>query len=136
MKHEVQLIEKGGKPEWAVIPYKEYQELIKVYDYFDDETLFAQAMERNKDNETIPHELVLRLVNGENPIRVWRQYRGKTMEELAKQIGVTQSYLSQLESSKRHASQKVLKLLAANLSVDIEELIESSLENHTTRKKG
>jgi len=123
MKHEVQLIEKAGKPEWAVVPYKEYQELIKVYDYFDDEALFTQVLERNKDAETIPHDVVVRLVNGENPIRVWRQYRGKTMEVLAKQIGVTQSYLSQLESSKRQASQKVLKRLAENLCVDIQELI-------------
>jgi DNA-binding XRE family transcriptional regulator len=123
MKHEVQLIEKAGKPEWAVIPYKEYQELIKVYDYFDDESLFAQVLERNKGAETIPHDLVVKLVNGENPLRVWRQYRGKTMEELAKKIGITQSYLSQLESSKRQASQKILKRLATNLCVDIEELI-------------
>jgi len=93
MKHEVQLIEKAGKPEWAVIPYKEYQELIKVYDYFDDESLFAQVLERNKGAETIPHDLVVKLVNGENPLRVWRQYRGKTMEELAKKIGITQSQL-------------------------------------------
>ena len=70
MKHEVQLIEKGGKPEWAIIPYKEYQELIKVYNYFDDEALFAQVLERNKDTEAIPYDVVVRLVNGENPIRV------------------------------------------------------------------
>ncbi len=45
MKHEMQIIEKGGKPEWDIIPYKEYQELIKVY---DDDVLFSQAIERNK----------------------------------------------------------------------------------------
>ncbi len=84
---------------------------------------FLKPLREIKNSETIPHELLLRLVNGENPIRVWRQYRGKTMEELATQIGITQSYLSQLESSKRQASQKVLKWLAANLCVDVEELI-------------
>ena len=126
MKHEVQLIEKGGKPEWAIIPYKEYQELIQVYDSFDDECLFSKGIENSKGHETVPHELVVRLVSGENPIRVWRQYREKTMEEVAKKIGVTQSYLSQLELSKRQASQKVLKLLAAHLDVDIEELIDSN----------
>ena len=124
MKHEVQLIEKGGRPEWAVIPYKEYQELIKVYDYFDDEALFESALERNKGHEEIPHEVLLRIINGENPIRVWRQYREKTMQALAKEVGVTQSYLSQLEASKREASQKILKLLAEKLNVDIEDLIE------------
>src|SRR3546814_4740442 len=101
MKHEVQLIEKGGKPEWAVIPYKEYQELIKVYDYFDAEALFTQALERNKDSDAIPHEVVVKFINGENPIRVWRQYRGKTMDELAKQIGVTKAYLR----SEEHTSE-------------------------------
>jgi DNA-directed RNA polymerase specialized sigma subunit len=124
MKHEVQLIKKGDKPEWAIIPYKEYQELIKIYDYFDDEAVFTQAIERNKNIETIPHEVIVKLINGENPIRVWRQYRGKAMKEFAQEIGVTQSYLSQLEASKRQASQKVLKLLAGKLCVDIEELIE------------
>jgi DNA-binding XRE family transcriptional regulator len=123
MKHEIQLIQKGGKPEWAIIPYKDYQELIKVYEYFDDEALFVKVLERNKNTETVPHDVVVKLVNGENPIRVWRQYRGKTMEGLAKQVGVTQSYLSQLESSKRQASQKVLKKLAESLCVNIEELI-------------
>ncbi len=124
MKHEVQLIEKGGKPEWAIIPYKEYQELIQVYDSFDDEFLFTQGIEKSKGHEAVPHDVVLRLVSGENPIRVWRQYRGKTIDEVAKQIGITQSYLSQLELSKRKASQRVLKLLAANLGVNIEELMD------------
>ncbi len=89
----------------------------------DDELLFKQGIERNKNNEAIPHDLLLRLVNGENPTRVWRQYRRKTTQELSEQIGVTQSYLEHLEDSKRKASQKTLKLLALNLKVDMEELL-------------
>lgn len=124
MKHDIQFIEKGGQPEWAVIPYKDYQKLIEVYNYFDDEALLKEALARNCKNDALPHDVVTKLVNGENPICVMRQYRGKTMAELANQVGITQSYLSQLESSKKQASQKVLKILAQHLQVDIEDLIE------------
>lgn len=130
MRHEVQLIEKGGKPEWAIIPYKEYQKLIKIYDCFDDDFLFEQSLERNKNSERIPHELLLRLVKGENPIRVWREYRKKTIQELAEQIGITTTDLSEIEGSKKKASPKILKLLSTCLCVDLEELVEnSSLES-------
>ena len=124
MTIDVQFIEKGGQPEWAIIPYSDYQKLIQAYNHISDEALMLQALSRNTKHELLPHNIVVKLINGGNPTRILRQYRGKTMDELAQETGITQSYLSQLESSKKQASQKVLKALAQSLQVDIDDLIE------------
>ena len=123
MKNKIQFIEKSGQPEWAIIPYSEYQKLVKMYDFIDDTALFLQATRSNLISEALPHEIVKKLVNGENPVRVIRQYQGQTIDQLAQEVNITQSYLSQIETSKKQASQKTLKLLALKLKVDVQDLI-------------
>ncbi len=44
------------------------------------------------------------IADGENPIRVWREYRGMTQAHLAKVAEISVPYLSQLESGKRKGS--------------------------------
>ena len=82
----VQIIEKNGQPEWAVLPYEEYQRLVEeaemlqdIRDY--DEVKLTLA---NGDEELIPSEVTYALLDGENPIRVWREYRGFTQQQVAR----------------------------------------------------
>jgi len=96
----VQVIEKNGVPEYAVIPYKEYQRLVEQAEESED-LRDAQAAVRaiEEGEETIPEDVVDRLLSGEeHPIKVWREYRGLTQEVLGEQAGVGKSYISQLEA--------------------------------------
>ena len=40
------------------------------------------------DEELIPAEFVNRIVDGENKVRVWREYRGMTVKALAEAAGL------------------------------------------------
>ncbi len=117
----VQIIRRKGKPEWAVIPYKEYERLRGAAELAEDAELARRALER--DEERIPIEVVERLIEGENPVRVWRKYRGLTQQGLAKKVGVSPAYLSQIETGKRGGSSKVLRAIASALNVDLDDIV-------------
>jgi transcriptional regulator with XRE-family HTH domain len=64
-----------------------------------------------------------RLVAGDNPVRVWRAYRGLTVTALAKRASITQAYLSQIETGKRDGTLTVMAVLARELRVDLDDLV-------------
>ena len=64
-----------------------------------DEALYDEA--RAEGGEFFPAEVVDRLLAGENPIRVYRNYRRMTQKQLAEAAGINPVYLSQIETGKR-----------------------------------
>lgn len=103
----VQIIEREGKPEWAVIPYKEYLRLVEEAEMLEDirdYDLAKEAIERGE--ELISSEVTYAILDGENPIRVWREYRGLSQRQLAEAAGISTPYLSQIESGKGRARPK------------------------------
>ena len=73
--------------------------------------------------ETWPMEIVVAKANGENPIRVYRKYRGMTITELATAAGISQPHLSDIETGKKTGSVDVLKRIAVALKVDLDDLV-------------
>jgi len=121
----VQVIERDGKPEYAVVPYEEWQRLLELAEEAEDIRDAEQAMREleNGEDELIPGEMVARLLDGEPPVRVWREHRGLTQAQLAERAGVTQGAVAQIESGKRRGSVDLLRKLAAALGVDVDDLI-------------
>ena len=120
----VQIIEKNGKPEWAVVPYKDYQKLVELAEDAEDiraADAVRAAIERGED-EFVPHDIAMRLCE-ENPIRVWREYRKLSAAELAEKSKISKPYLAQLEGGDRQGTVKILKRLANVLSVSIDDLV-------------
>ena len=122
----VQIIEKSGKPEYAVIPYAEYQELLTMAqdarDIQDADAALA-ALSTGED-EAIPASVVARLLSGdEHPLKIWREYRGYTQQSLGKEAGIGKSYVSQIEAGAKMGSTQVLGALAKALKVDIDDLL-------------
>lgn len=74
--------------------------------------------------ELVPSKVVYALLEGENPIRVWREYRALTQQQLAEKAGISKPYLSQLESGKRHGATNVLNRIAQALTISLEDLID------------
>ena len=121
----VQFIEKNGRPEWAVVPYEEYQRLVEQAEMLQDiraydETKLALAQ---GEEELIPSEITYALLDGENPIRVWRDYRGLTQQQVAEAAGISKPYLSQLESGRRKGTAEVLAAVARALKVSLDDLV-------------
>jgi DNA-binding XRE family transcriptional regulator len=120
----VQLIKQGDKPEWAIIPYDAYlclMEQAEMLQDIQDYDAVKAALARGEE-ELAPAEVVDALLDGDNPIKVWRTFRGMTRRELAEQAGISVPYLSQLETNKRSGSLEILAAIARALDVTIEDL--------------
>jgi DNA-binding Xre family transcriptional regulator len=81
------------------------------------------AFVRTRDQETIPDSVVGRLVDGENPVRVWRQHRGLSLRALAGQVGTSASALSDIETGKSEGRLSILHRIAGALDVGLEDLL-------------
>lgn len=107
IKTNVQILEQNGLPAFAVLPYDDYVKLVSF----------------NDDDEYIPHEVVgLMVKNGYNTVKAWRVYLGLTQKEVAQKAGITQSALSQMESSDNEMRTATLEKLAAALGVSVGQL--------------
>jgi DNA-binding XRE family transcriptional regulator len=123
----VQVIKLGNKPEWAVVPYETYLQLVEKAEMLQDVQDYDSAkvaLERG-DDELVPSEVVYAILDGENAIKVWREYRGLSQQEAAEKAGISVPYLSQLETNKRKGSLEVLSALAKVLQVSLESIVPS-----------
>lgn len=73
--------------------------------------------------EEIPLDMAEALLEGANPVRTWRKYRGLTAGDLAAQVGISKAYLSEIESGKKPGSVAVLAQLAKALRLDMDDLM-------------
>jgi len=103
---DVQIIKKDGKPAFAVIPYEEYLRLLP-----------------KDEDETVPHEVVgLVIKKGMNLVKAWRTHLGLTQREVAKQAGISQAALSQMEKSTNELRTATLEKLARAMGISAEQL--------------
>ncbi len=121
----VQVINLNGQPEYAVLPYADYQRLLEQAEMLEDVEAYdnARADLAGGKEELIPSNVALSLIRGDNPIRVWREYRKLTQIQLAKEAGITDSFLSQIETGKRKASVVVLSAIASALKLDVDDIL-------------
>ena len=120
----VQVIEKGGKPEWAVIPYQDYERLLEEAEMAQDIRAYDEAKKSIAEGEElVPSEVTYAILDGANPVRVWREHRGLTQKQLAQAAGISVAYLSQIESGKRVGSTGVLATLAKRLARSLDDLV-------------
>jgi len=121
----VQIIEKNGKPEWAVIPFQDYKKLQEALDDAEDIKEIEENLKAvSEGNEiTVPGEVTFAILDGTSPIRAWREYRRIKMNALSEKVGISSSYLSQIENGKRNPTIDTLKAIAKELEIDIDMLI-------------
>lgn len=90
---------------------------------FLDELEWATAYAERKNAATFPTSVARRIVAGESPVRVYREYREMIQSELAKKSGVTQSYLAAIETGKKPGSASALKAIADVLGIPMDVLV-------------
>ncbi len=85
----------------------------------------AAAYARTRREEFVPVSVADRLLAGESPLKVWREYRGMSLSALAVAASVGKGYLSQIENGERRGTVNTLKKLAAALVIDLDDLTRS-----------
>ena len=117
----IQFIERDGKREFAVIPIELYERLATALEDADDAAL-ADAARAADDGFRIPAAVVNALLEGEQPVRVWREQRGLTQDALAAKAGISKAYLFQIETRKRVGALKTLRSIADALAAGVPDL--------------
>ena len=108
----------------VVIPLADYRQLCQAAEDLDDLRAYDAAKQRlaaGRD-EFIPAAFAERILDGESPVRVWREHRGISVRVLAARAGISAAYLSQIEGGSRNGSLATMKALAAALSLELDDL--------------
>jgi DNA-binding XRE family transcriptional regulator len=122
---KVQVIERNGKPEWAVIPYEEYRRLVEEAEMLRDVRAYDEAKKAIAEGEElVPSDVTYAILDGGSPVRVWREHRGMTQQQLAEAVGISVPYLSQIESGKRRGSTEVLSAIAKALGLTLSDIVD------------
>jgi DNA-binding XRE family transcriptional regulator len=108
----------------AVIPLAEYERLVESAEDAADVRAYDEAKRRLAagEDELIPAEFVNRMIDGDNKVRVWREYRGLTIKGAGRAAGLTPAYLSQIETGVREGTVETYKKIAAALRVKIDSI--------------
>ena len=93
-----------------------------ILDALDDQAA-TSALKALGEEETFPSALVDRILDGENPVRAYRAYRGLTVRGLAEAASLSPSYVSDIESGKKAGSIRAMKAIAGALGVDLDDLV-------------
>ena len=104
---EVQIIEQGGKPAFAVVPYDRWLELIGEQD----------------EDVYLPHEVVgYQVKEGLSLIAAWRKYKGISQTIVADRLGISQPAMAQIEKVGSRPQERTLVKVAAALGVTVTQL--------------
>ena len=120
-----QVIETPQGERLVLIPEAEFRILVEAAEDAAD----SQAIRRFEDalaagsEELIPSEIVRRLLNGENKVRVWREFRGLSPDDLAERAGIAVVRLAAIESDAADLTVAEMQALAPALNVDVDDLL-------------
>jgi DNA-binding XRE family transcriptional regulator len=107
-----------------VIPFDEYERLVEDLEMLQDIRAYDEAKKAiDEGEELIPSAVTYAILDGENPIRVWREYLGLTQQELAEAAGISIPYLSQIETGKRRGTTEVLATVAKALGLSLDDVV-------------
>lgn len=121
MKPQLQTVTISGQP-CAIIPLAEYDALRQDLEDAADGAALRRARAENAKGEPLPAPSFHRILHGENPVRVWREFRGMQIAELADAAGVSSITLTGIEMNSSSSSEKILKHLTEALGVHVDEI--------------
>jgi len=120
----VQIIEKDGKPEWAILPYEIYKQLLEDAEMLQDIQDYEAAKKAiDSGEELIPSQVTYAILDGQNPIKVWREHRNLSQQQLADMVVISKAYLSQIETGKRTGTAEVLGNIAKALELTLDDIM-------------
>ncbi|WOG26295.1 helix-turn-helix transcriptional regulator [Endozoicomonas sp. 8E] len=120
-----EILNHEGKPAFVVMPYDEYLAMLKKMQDAEDSEAFrkAKADLLNGEDEILPNKVTNRLMNGDNPVTAWREYREFSQKGLHEKSGVSTSMISQIESGQKTGSIKTIRKLSEALNIDVDDIV-------------
>lgn len=104
------------------IPRQEFDALVAAKEMLEDIEAYDHAVAVKADG--YPHDIVKRIImGGEQPILVFREWRGLAQAELARRAGLHRAQVHDIESGKRRGSVDTLKKIAAALGVSLDLIV-------------
>lgn len=116
-----QIIEREGKPEYAVIPIAEWRRIEALLEELEDIRDLDAALAK-PDRRMIPFEVTSAILDGASPIRAWREHRGLSRNDLTQAAGIGATELAELEDGTRRASLGALRRLAKVVRASVDDL--------------
>ena len=120
---DVQFIVSPSGDELAVLPRAEYDRLIALANEAAEDAADAAAYAEAKSEweaqgkPIVPPEVSASLLRGASLVAALRKWRGIKQTELAERAGLSQGYLSDLESGRRKGATETLEAIARALDV-------------------
>jgi ribosome-binding protein aMBF1 (putative translation factor) len=127
--------QKTPKGEVAILPRRDYERLVARAAEADEDAGTARLVAKaRKEIATggplLPKDIVDRLADGENPVRVLREWRerewpgGMTQMYLAHKTNLSQGYISDIENGRRTGTVAALRLIANVLQVPLDLIVQ------------
>jgi DNA-binding XRE family transcriptional regulator len=119
----IEKITRHGK-EFAVLPMDELKKLMGDAEMLADVKAYdaVKARIERGEEELIPLEITERRLAGESTVKIWREHRGLTQEELAKASKVSRPMIAAIETGHKQGGISTLKKLAGALKLDLDHL--------------
>jgi len=120
--------QKTARGEVAILPRKEYEALVAKAAEADEDAGTVRLVARARSEiaagaPLLPKHIVDRLANGESPIRVLREWRDVTQLYLSFKTGLSQGYISDVETGRRKGAASALRRIADVLKVPLDLLV-------------
>lgn len=119
----IETITRKGKG-FAVIPLEDLRKLVNDAEMLADVRAYDNAKARlaSGEDELVPLEISERRLRGEAPLRIWRNYRKLTQEQLAKKAKVSRALIAAIETKRKAGSVRTWKKLGVVLNVSWDQL--------------
>ncbi|WP_248919093.1 helix-turn-helix domain-containing protein [Pseudomonas entomophila] len=105
----IQVISRDGQPEYAVVPWEQYQALLVAAGQAPASTSSA-----TDNSESTPQNASLSSLD---QLASLRQAKGLAPEQLARTVGISPAYLAMIEAGERRPDAAILRSLAWHLGV-------------------
>lgn len=111
--------------EMVTIPREEYDRLLEAAEDLADIAGYhrVKADLAAGHEELVPSEFADRIIEGESPLRVYRDFRGLTQLALAQASGVNRVQIADIEARRKSGSIETVRKLAEALGVTIDDLV-------------
>ncbi|MBX3446505.1 MAG: helix-turn-helix transcriptional regulator [Parvibaculaceae bacterium] len=112
-----------GETLFVVVPAADYELLRRAADDIEDLRAAGATLALGSEGPApVPASVAHRIADGENPVRVWREYRGMKAIELARAAAMSAPYLSEIETGKKDGTFRTMAAIARVLSVSLDDL--------------
>jgi hypothetical protein len=121
--------QKTSRGEVAILPRKDYELLLAKASEADEDAGTARVAARARKEiasggPLLPKDVVDRMANGDNPVRVLREWRDITQMYLSFKTNLSQGYISDIENGRRTGTAAALGLIASVLKVPLDLLLQ------------